>query len=139
MINRYPGKCATCGARVGAEEGSYSPEDRKIFCKKHNPAATAVKAISVRFIGVEVAFAPVGFLGSEAFAAYQAACGGCRYDKNTRSQRAKPKDAAATIANLKKAGFEVDAPADVIESDIRALLGRFSEIGMLERSPETPG
>ena len=115
MINRYPGKCATCGARVGAEEGSYSPEDRKIFCKKHNPAATAVKAISVRFIGVEVAFAPVGFLGSEAFAAYQAACGGCRYDKNTRSQRAKPKDAAATIANLKKAGFEVDAPADVIE------------------------
>ena len=38
----------------------------------------------------------------------------------------------AAMADELAAGF--DAPSDVIENDIRALIGKFVEIGMLEQS-----
>lgn len=116
--NNYEGDCAVCGALVAPQAGYAEPPAANgrrwvIKCKDCAGVREDAKAtVQVTMAGTDVTFKPLGFFGSDLFAAYRSACDGARYE-GAKGNVAPVSSAARMLAALTAAGFVLSMHQDV--------------------------
>ena len=139
--NRYPGPCARCGERVGADLGTLIGPPWQTVCATCLPrpaASTAPAHVAVTLDGAEVVIRLVGRAG-DAWEGYRAAVDGCRFDVAARTNRATLALFARVAPRLATCGLPVtvapevtaalQALGDRAQGDRAAAAGRAAEAG----------
>jgi hypothetical protein len=157
ITNRFKGTCLTCRTYVAPNQGTATKVDGSwsVFCRKCGPSprpsisqelsAKAPDAtIALRFVSDRIQIRPAGYLGTEMFDAYRAACGGAEYSRNERCNYATVDLVGAIVTRLAKAGFKLDTDPAITaavqawearaQQETAAAEGRAAEIDALLRA-----
>jgi superfamily II DNA or RNA helicase len=116
--NYRPEPCAVCGTHVAAKAGYLYGPPWSVKCEpcsgEVSSAATQQQVIRVALDGVAAAtIRPGGFLGREAFRAYQAACAGVKFDAARKCQVCPLSRLANVLKSLVAAGFVCDVAPEL--------------------------
>src|SRR5690349_8678410 len=121
--NRFPGICTKCRCHVAPNAGVAVKVDGRwsVYCAAHapggapQPAPTAARdaSIAMRMVDGRVQIRPNGYLGSDLFDRYVAACGAAEYSRTERCNYATAEQVGAIVTRLADAGFKLDVDPQV--------------------------